>query len=442
MQVQLEEISSVKRKVTIEVPADKVADEIRKSYANIQKKATLAGFRKGKAPLQMIKKMYSHSMQDEVMRKIYEQTLFKALEEHKIEAIDTPMVDDFELPEEGKPFKYSAIVEVLPKFQLGEHKGLEVKKERYVEDNDAVEAEISRMRENMAELVPVEEGTVENGMVLTVDYRLSIPDAPEEDSNGDGASIEVGAGRLIKGLEDGLLGMAIGETKEINVTMPEGEEYNQAAGKTAVFTITVKEMRKKELPELDDEFAQQFGEFETMDEMRTKLTEMRAEQNLSRIQFDLKTRIVDALIEKNPLEVPDSLVRRQLDFMLDNFKNRLKGQNMSLEQVGFNEDNFRKRFNDEAVQKVKGGLLVMALAEQEKIEVGEEELEARYAEIANNDPALVENIRNFYKAQSSALNSLIAEIKEDKAIQFLLDNAVVTEVAAGELQQTQETSEA
>jgi len=433
MQVQVEEISSVKRKVSVEVPAERVNAEIEKTYAGIQKKATLSGFRKGKAPMQMIKKFYRSAMQDEVMRRLYEQTLFPALEDHKIEPVEAPLIDDIALIEEGTPFKYSALIEIMPQILLQEYKGLAVKKERYNADAKAVEGEIERMRENMAQLVPVEEGAVENGMVLTVDFTMTVPEHPEEETSGQDASVEVGTGRLLPGLEEGLLGMALGETKEINVTMPSDSPNTEVAGKQGVFKITLKEMKKKELPELNDEFAQQFGDFETLEEMRTKLGEMREQHELDRIATDLKTRIIDALIEKNPLEVPDAMVRRQVEFMLDNFKNRLKGQNMSLEMMGLDENGFRQRFWSEAAQKVKGGLLVMALVEQENIAVEESDFEARYAKIAAGNEGMLEQIKQFYANQANARNSLIAEIKEDKAIAYLLENAVITEVDAAEL---------
>lgn len=435
MQVQVEEISAVKRKVSVEVPAERVNSEIEKAFAGIQKKATLSGFRKGKAPLQMIKKFYRNAMQDEVMRRLYEQTLFSALDEHKIEPVDAPMIQEMPLVEEGTPFKYAALVEVMPQILLNEYSGLEVKKERYNADAAAVDAEIERMRENMAQLMPMEDGVVELGQVLTVDYSFSSEGHPEEDSKGQDAQIEVGPGRLLPGLEEGLLGMKVGETKEIQVTLPEGHANAEAAGKPGIFTITLKEIKKKELPELNDEFAQQFGDFETVDEMRAKLSEMREQQELERINTDLKVRVIDALIAKNPLEVPDSMVRRQVEFMLQNMKQRLQSQRLSLEMMGLNEEAFKTRYWGEASQKVKGGLLVMALVEKENIVVTDEDLEARYVQIAAGNDDMLNRIREFYAGQANAKNSLVAELKEEKAIAFLLDQAKVTEVDAAELAQ-------
>lgn len=433
MQVQVEEISAVKRKVSVEVPAERVNAEIEKAFAGIQKKATLSGFRKGKAPLQMIKKFYRGAMQDEVMRRLYEQTLFPVLEEHKIEPVDAPLIQEMPLVEEGTPFKYAALVEVMPQILLNEYKGLEVKKERYQADAGAVDAEIERMRENMAQLTPVEDGAVEQGHVLTVDYAFSVPEHPEEDSKGQDAQVEVGPGRLLPGLEEGLLGMKVGETKEIAVTMPDDQGKAELAGKQGTFTVTLKEIKKKELPELDDEFAQQFGDFETLAEMRTKLTEMREQQEQERIANDLKVRVIDALIAKNPLDVPDSMVRRQVEFMLENMKRRLQSQRLSFEMMGLTEDAFKARYWDEATQKVKGGLLVMALVEKENITVADEDMEVRYARIAAGNEDMLARIREFYATQADARNSLVAELKEEKAIAYLLEQAQVTDVDASEL---------
>lgn len=438
MQVQVEEISAVKRKVSVEVPVELVNAEIEKAFAGIQKKATLSGFRKGKAPLQMIKKFYRNAMQDEVMRRLYEQTLFSALDEHKIEPVDAPLIQDMPLVEEGSSFKYAALVEIMPQVLLDEYTGLELQKERYTANAAAVDAEIERMRENMAQLTPVEEGAVEEGQVLTVDYSFSIADQPAEDSTGQDTQIEVAAGRLLPGLAEGLIGMRIGETKVIEVTMPEGQDNAELAGKQGAFTVTLKEIKKKELPELNDEFAQQFGEFETIDEMRVKLAEMREQQELERIKNDLKVRVIDALIAKNPLEVPDAMVRRQVEFMLENMKQRLQSQRLSLEMVGLNEEAFKARYWDEAAQKVKGGLLVMALVEKENISVSDEDLEARYEQIAAGNEEMLPRIREFYAGQANARNSLVAELKEDKAIAFLLEQATVTEVDAAELKQESE----
>lgn len=433
MQVTVEAINPVTKKVSIEIPAERVDAEIEKSFAGIQKRAKLQGFRPGKAPMQLIKRTYRDAMQDEVMRRFYEQTLFKALDEHKIEPVDSPTIESGAL-EQGTPFKYSAVVEIMPEILLGQYTGLEVKKEKFVLNPENIEGEIGRMRENMAQLVPAEEGAVtENGHIIAIDYEFSVPGFPGESSSAENAELEIGSKKMVPGFEEQLVGLKCGEQKEVRINLPESYNNKEAAGKEAIFLVTVKEIKRKELPELDDEFAQQFGEYETMEQLRAKMTEYLEKQETERIENELKERVIQALIEKNPLDVPQSMVKRQLDHMLENLKNRLKGQRMSLEMMGMDEESFRLRFRDDAEDKVKGGLLLMALVEKENITTDDADLEQRYEQIAGGNPDMLERVKEYYTTNKSARNAIVSEIKESKAISFLLDNGVVTEVEAAEL---------
>ncbi len=430
MQVTVETINPVTKKVSIEIPAERVDAEIEKSYAGIQKRAKLQGFRPGKAPLQLIKRTYSDSMRDEVMRRFYEQTLFKALDEHKIEPVDSPTIES-DVLEPGSPFKYSAVVEIMPEILLGAYTGLTVSKEKFVLNPENIEGEIKRMQENMAQLIPLDEGAaVETGHIVSLDYDFSVDGFPEESNSAQDTELEVGTQKMPTGFEEQLVGMKCGDAKIIRITLPEGYRNNAAAGKEGVFAVTLKEIKRKELPELDDEFAQQFGEYETMDQLRAKMIEYMEKQESDRIENELKERVIQALIEKNPLDVPQSMVKRQLDHMLENLKNRLKGQRMSIEMMGLDEEGFRLRFRDSAEDKVKGGLLLMALVEKENISVSEEDLSERYELIAAGNPDMLGRIKEYYTTNKSAQHALISEIKEDKAIQFLLDNAVITEIDA------------
>ncbi len=433
MQVTVEAINPVTKKISIEIPAEQVDTEIEKVYAGIQKKAKLQGFRPGKAPLQLIKRTYNDTMRDEVMRRFYEKTLFKALEEHKIEPVDSPTIE-CDVLEQGTPFKYSALVEVIPEVHISDYTGLSVTKEKYALKPESIEGELKRMQENMAQLIPVEEGlAVENGHVVSVDYSFSVDGLPEENTSAEDGSIEVGANQLMPGFEEQLIGMRQGETKEIRVTLPEGYRNPEAVGKEGIFQVTLKEIKRKELPDLDDEFAQQFGEYETMEELRAKMVEYHQKQETERIENELHDRIIKALVEKNPLDVPKSMVKSQLNHMLENLKNRLKSQRMSIEMMGLDDDGFRQRFRASAEEKVKGGLLLMALVEKEKIDVDDKDLAERYERIAAGNSEMLGRIKEYYSSNNKVKTSLIAEIKEEKAIRFLVDNAVITEVDAAEL---------
>jgi len=437
MQVHVEEISTVKKRINIEVPVEHVDAEIEKVYAGIQKKAKLQGFRPGKAPMQLIRRTYSETMRDEVMRRIFEQTLYKTLDEHKIAPVDSPTIES-DIIQQGAPFKYSALVEIMPEILLKEYSGLAAQKEIFSPNQDSVEAELRRMQENMAQLIPLgDDAAVEIGHMVTVDYAFSVPGFPEESNNAENAEIEVGAKHLPPGFEEQLAGMKCGETKDISVTLPEGYRNPEAVGKESIFRVTVKEIKRKELPEMDDDFARQFGDYESMEQLRAKMTEYHEKHEADRIQNDLKERIIKILIEKNPLEVPESMVKRQLDHMLENLKNRLQGQHMSIESLGLDENGFRDRFRDEAADKVRGGLLLMALVEKENITVTDEDLAKRYEQISAGNPEMLGRIKEYFEANHKAKNSIVAEIKEDKAIDFLLGSAVITEVDASELKQAQ-----
>ena len=429
MQVHVEEISPVQKKLTIEIPVERVNKEIDKAFAAIQKKAKHQGFRPGKVPMQLIKRTYSDAMRDDVMRRLCQETLYKALEEHKVEPIDTPSIE-CDILEHGIAFKYSAIFGVMPKILLSEYTGLIVSKEKYDAKPEDVEDELKRMQENMAQLIPLDEDAfIENGHTVSVEYSVAVDGSPDENIGTQSTELEVGSNKLIPGFEEQLIGLKSGDSKEFTLDLPPGGD-EAADVKRGVFTVTVKEIKRKELPELDDEFAQQFGEYETMEALRAKMVEYQEKHEKDRIENEFKERIIQALIKKNTVDVPESMVKRQLDHMLDNLNNRLKSQQMSLEMTGIDADGFRARFREDAIDKVRGGLLLMALVEKENISVSDEDLAAHYEKIAAGNPEMLDRIKEYYIKNKSARSSVISEIQEDKAISFLIDNAVVTEVGA------------
>jgi len=437
MQVSVESINQVTKKISVEVPAEKVNSEMEKAFSEIQKKAKIQGFRVGKAPLHLVKRTYGDLMKEQVMRNLYEETLYKALDDNKIDPVEKPVIE-FEPVEKDAPFKYTILAEVMPEIELKDYIGLQITKEKFNLNPENVENEIKRMQESMAQLVPLDEtAAVESGHTASVDYDFTLEGFPEESSSATDAVIEVGANKLLPGFEEQIIGMKLGETREIRITMPEGHRNPEVVGKEGVFKIILKELKRKELPELDDDFAQQYGEHETMTELRQKLQEYQQKHEQERIENDLKDKVIQALIEKNPLEVPQSMVKRQLDYMLENLKNRLKSQQMSIEMMGLDDEGFRLRFQSEAEQKVKGGLLLMNLVNKENIKVEESDLTVKYEKIASGNPEMLGRVIEFYSGNQKARQSLSSEIQEDKAISFLLDKAVITEVEAVEQQPEQ-----
>ncbi|CAG1000182.1 partial Trigger factor, partial [Anaerolineales bacterium] len=291
----VESLSSVKKKISFEIPAERVSTEIDKVFGQIQKRAAIKGFRKGKVPRTLVEQNYGSMMEGDVLKNLFDETYFKALADHKIFPVSHPLIESDEV-KRGAPLKYSATVEVLPEIEVKDYAGLHVKKEKFVSDDAPVEARLNEMREGMAVLKPLEEGkSAENGHFVVIDFVGSVDGIPFEGGSAESYQLELGSGRFIPGFENQLVGVKAGEQTTVAVTFPKEYGNEDLAGKQASFAVTVREIKVKELPELNDEFAMQFGEFETFDQLKAKLVELHEKQEIDRIKADLQDRLVKAL---------------------------------------------------------------------------------------------------------------------------------------------------
>jgi trigger factor len=437
MQVKIESLGKVKKKINFEIPAERVASEIDKVYEEIRKRANIKGFRKGKAPRSYIEKHYSAMMEEDVLKNLFNDSYFKALLDEKIYPVAHPVIESDQL-KKGEPFKYSATVEVYPDIDVKDYVGLEVKKEQYVQDDEIIEGRLQQMRESMAQLQPAEEGhPAATGDLITLDFTGFMDGEPFEHGAAEDYELELGAGRFIPGFEEQLVGMKAGDEGEISVTFPETYGNTELAGKEASFKIKIKEIKVKELPQLDDELAKGFGEFETLDQLRAKLAEVHEKQEKERIESDLRESIVQALIARNDLEVPEAMVEKQLQIMLDGTKKRLEAQKLSMEMMGLDEESYRLRFKGTAETQVKGGLLLDALAGKEKIVVEDGDIDERLREIAAQHNQKFETLQQFYAHNENARGNLRAQLLEEKVIKFLIGKARITEVTRDELKAEQ-----
>ena len=428
MQVKVESLSKIKKKINFEIPADRVGAEIDKAFEEIRKHASIKGFRKGKVPRTYIEKHYSAMMEQDVLKSLVRDTYYTALQNEKLFPVAHPVIESEDL-KKGEPFRYSATVEVYPEVKIQEFSGLEVVKEQHVEDEEIVERRIQEIQENMAQLKPIEEERPSAlGDFLTIDFKGFINGVPFENSSAEDFHLELGNGHFIPGFEEQIVGLKIGEEKSITVTFPEDYNKKELAGKEATFNVTVKEIKIKELPLLDDEFARAIGEFETLDQLRAKIKEVYEKQEMERIDADLRDRIIKAFIAKNPFEIPDALVEKQIEIMLDSTKKRLALEKLSLEMIELDDASYKARFRDTAETQVKGALLLDTLASQEGITVEESELDAKIKEIAEQRNQQFETLKQFYEQNENARESLKDQLKEQKVFAFLLERAKVTEI--------------
>lgn len=432
MQIKVESLSPVKKKINFEISAARVATEIDKVYEKIRKSAAIKGFRKGKVPFALLEKHFSSQMEADVVRNLVNDTYFKALLDEKIYPVSHPIIESDEL-KKGEAFTYSATVEIFPEVTVKDFTGLEVKKEQYQFKEDVIDARLQEMRESVAQMMPVEGRATAMGDFVTLDFVGSFDGVPFENGSAEDFVLELGSGRFIPGFEEQVIGLESGAQKELKVTFPQDYSHAEFAGKEATFAVTVKEIKAKELPALDDDFAKEFGEFETLAELRAKLTEYDEKREKARIETDLRERLVKALIDRNSLDVPESLVAKQLDSMLESTKQRLSQQRLSLEMMGLDEAGYRVRFRDVAESQVKGALLLESLAKQEGIAVSDADLEARLVQIAEQSGQNAETVKKYYMQNEQARENISAQVREDKAIDFLLERAEITEVPREEL---------
>lgn len=427
MQVNVEEISSVKKKLQFEIPAERVKAEMDKVFADIRKRAVVPGFRKGKAPQDLIRKSYQGQVENDVVKNLFNDTYFKYIQENSIYPVAFPVIDADNLVP-GESFKYSATIEIFPTVAVHAYEGLEVERETFVADEAAVSSRLQQMRENMAQLKPVaEERASQAGDHVIIDFVGFIDGEKLDGGEASDYQLELGSNSFIPGFEDQAAGMNIGDTKRIKLKFPENYHNDQLSGKDVEFDVTLKEIKVKEIPELDDAFAQEFGEFQTVAELRAKVAESYERQELDRIDREFKDSLVKALVEKNDFELPDALVDRQLTTMLENTKQRLKYQNLTLEMMGLDEVQYREQFRSVAASQVKGALLLHELAGKEGVEVSQEDLENRVRKIAEESGQDFERISRYYLEGDEAKQNLEEQVREEKVLALVAAKAVITE---------------
>ncbi len=427
MQVNVEALSSIKKRLNFEIPADRVSAEIEKVFENIRKRTAIKGFRKGKAPRDLVEKNFREQMEGDVVKNLFNDAYFKYLQENKIYPVAYPDVETDKVAA-GEPFKFSATIETYPEVTVEDFEGLEITRARLAVTDEMVDKRLAEIQENMAQLKPLEGRPAELNDFVTIDFVGYLDGTPFENGAAENHQLQLGSGSFIPGFEDQVVGMSVNEEKEIAVTFPEEYHSKDLAGKEVTFKVTLKDIKVKEVPALDDEFAKEVGEFETMTQLRDKVYEVFLKQEQDRIESDVRDNLIKALIAKNDFEIPQAFVDKQLDNMLENSKQRLAAQRMSLEMMGMSEELYRIQFRSVAESQVKGSLLLDALADKQGITVDEAEIDAKLHEISGDNEQTYERMSTFYKTNKQAMESLTHQLREDRALELLKSSAVVTEV--------------
>jgi trigger factor len=438
MNVKIEELSSIARKLHFEVAADRVDQEIERAFRKIGKSAKIKGFRPGKVPLAVLEQYYGGQMEQEVLGRLINETYSKALDDHAIPVVGEPRIVDSSGVSRGQAFTYQAEVEVRPQVAAKDYVGVALQKELFTPDPQVIDGRLEELRTSRAQLEVSARVQAQAGDSVVIDFEGCVDGVPFEGGSAEDFTLELGSGSLIPGFEEQVAGMGRGEEKTIAVTFPEDYGQKSLAGKPATFRVVLKEIKEKVVPALDDEFAQGFGAGSLAD-LRAQLESSYHAQETGRIDNDLRERLVRELIARNPFDVPAAMVAKQLEQMYANITDRMRSQGLTPDMLGITPQNFAERYRETAANQVKGVLLLEAIGRQEGIAAETSEVDGRLEEIAKMANAPLETVQKYY-AGEPARAGLLAQITEEKVVRFLLDQARITEVPRAALESGKESS--
>ena len=421
---QLEEKNMVK--LVIEASAEEFEAGLNAAYNKNKNKISVPGFRKGKAPRKMIEQLYgSQIFFEDAANEIIPDAYADAAKESGLDIVSQPKVSIEQL-EAGKPFIFAAEVAVRPEVELGEYKGVEVTKaDAEVTDAD-VEEELKKVQDQNSRTVSVEDRAVKDGDMTVIDFEGFIDGEAFEGGKGENYPLTIGSHSFIDTFEDQMIGMNIGEEKELNVTFPEDYHAENLKGKPATFKVTVKEIKEKQLPELDDDFAQDVSDFDTLAEYKDDLKKKIAERKESEAKAKKESEAIEKVVEAAKMDIPQAMIDTQVNRMLEDFAMRLQQQGLSVEQyfqyTGMTADKIMEEMKPEAVKRIKNSLVLEAVAKAENIEVSEEEFEAELQKMADMYKMEIEKIKEFM--QDAEAKQMKDDIAIQKAVELIVSSAV------------------
>lgn len=433
MKTSVENKSGLYKKLTVEVPSEKVTSSFDRVYKDIQKNATIKGFRKGKAPIQTIKSIYADSVKKDVLQDLLSEAYSEAIREHKLQPVTQPAVNfDGDLAE-NKNFTFTAEFEVHPEVNVKKFEKLSVEKEKWQLDEKEVDKVVDSYREQGAQLVPIfEERPVADKDVAVIDFVGQLNGTPFEGGSAQDYPLEIGSKNFIPGFEEAVIGMTIGQKKSIPLRFPD-DYHAEFAGKDVVFDVTLKGIKKRTLPELNDEFANTSTGFATVEALKQDIRDRMTEGETRRIQNDLRSRVIQELVKQNPIEVPQQIVNEEKEAMIqDAFKN-LSQRGMTQEQFEEYRKKWDNDFNEAASVKVQANFIVMNLSEKLELKASQADINERIERYAKQLGMEPQKVRSFYERSSGGLSGLQYQIIEEKVVDHLLKTADVKEVSKEEL---------
>lgn len=423
----VEEVSPIERRIKAEIEPDLVQAQLDKTYRALSRQVRVPGFRPGKVPRRILEARFKQQVEGDVIQALVETYYRDALVSHpEVLPVGPPKVSTEEL-KLGEVFKFQAHVEVKPKLAPKDYQGLELKKAKVEIAETLVDAEISRLRDAMAELVPVEgRTTAQKGDFALVHYEGTVDGKPFAGGKADNVTVEVAPGDFGEGNVEALAGAAIGESREVPHTFPTDHRLAELAGKTATFKITVDGLKAKKLPELNDQFAKDVGGNLSMDDLKKRIRDELTERESEKVEREFRSHLVQQIIDKNPFDVPKSLIDRTVDRMIEGALERFARQGMDPRRMNLDFDRLRESLRGSAETEVRGALLLEAIADQEKIEAKPEDVDARVKKLASKLKAPEEKVRAQLVGHDDG-QALGHQVREEKTLAFLESKAKISQ---------------
>ena len=412
-------------KLEFTIEAKKFDEGMKKVYAKTAKYINIPGFRKGKAPMAVVEKHYGPEVfYEDTFNEIVPEEYERELKENNIEAVSKPDIEVKQIGK-GQDLIFTAVVQTKPEVKLGKYKGIQLKKVEYNVSDEDINHELGHMLDRNSRLVNVEDRPVEDGDITVIDFEGFVNDVAFEGGKGENYELAIGSKTFIPGFEDQIIGMKIDEERDINVKFPEEYFSEELKGKDAVFKVKLHEIKKKELPELNDDFAKDTSEFDTLDELKASIKEKLEHENKHRAEHEMEDAVVKAAVETVEVEIPSGMVETEVDNMVKDMETRLSYQGVRLEQylqmVGKSMEDFRKEHEENAKTSVKTRLTLEAIVKAENIEASEEDVNKKVEEMAAMYGKTVEEL----KANEQFVTYVKDSIKNEEVIKFLMDNAKI-----------------
>ncbi len=440
MEVLVEEIGTLTKKLTITLPESDVQTKLKEAYDKIQRESKMRGFRRGKVPRSIIIKTYKPQVEGEVGEKLVQDTYFDVVEQQKIEPVVHPEISDPVFNPDGT-FTYTAQVDVRPEFELGEYRGLTIEKPDTTVSDEEVEKDLKAIQKNMAALRSVDDRPIQKGDVIILDYQGFHNGNAIKHVKNDNFSLEVGSGKMGSEFEENLVGMKQGEEADHEVDFPEKHPNPILAGKKVVFHVTVKDIKERVLAELDDEFAKDVGkEYTTLDDLKKTIRERLTKKKEENAEGEFTDRLMQQLLKNHDFEVPKRLIRFEAEEMVKQTEQQFEKSGLSLEAAGLNRQTLVENNEPVAVDRVRGDFILKKIAEVEEIKLNDEDMDRGFKRIGDQYNMSVAKVKEFFQNRDDLL-PLMNELINEKVLRFLREQANVIEPAAVAVDNAKEEEE-